>query len=107
MEYMDVWEIIKEELSMVALLREIKKTGNKHDETQYPEFGAYVALKVIYMLIKGPKTALATHLGWLQMSLVVAQEVTGRIGTENERVEALFHTNGATDLSAANEAIWE
>ena len=39
------------------------------------------------------------------MSLEVSQEVTGRIGTENERVEALFHTNGVTDLSAANEAI--
>ena len=63
MEYMDVWEIIKEKLSMVVLLREINKTENKHDETQYPEFGVYVDLKVIYTLIIGPKTALATHLG--------------------------------------------
>ena len=96
LEPLDGWEIIKEDLSMWGILREIKKLGTKHDNTQYPRPGFYDTPKGIYTLRKDPETALATHLEQLQTRLEVAEEVASSIGTEEERVDALLRSNEAT-----------
>ena len=54
LEYLDGWASIKGKLSMLVLLLEIKKKGNKHDKTQHPELGVHDALKGIYIIRQGP-----------------------------------------------------
>ena len=88
---------------MLALLHEIKKL-TKNDDTQYLDLVPYNSIIVLYTTVQVPDTAIATHLVIFHMRLEVTEEVTGRIGTEKEHVDALLRANGNTNLTTVTKS---